>query len=334
MSSKVKSQNYIPPHHPPAKAGPSSKVKIIFVGTPEFGAIILDKLIQNNLKPLLVITAPDKQVGRKQILTPPPVKILAEKYKIPILQPDKIKDTTYEIQNTNPDLIVVAAYSQIIPNDILKIPKYGCLNIHPSLLPRWRGPSPIQFAILNGDDKTGVTIIKMTEEIDAGPILRQKEIKIEEKETYTTLHNKLGKLGGNLLIETIPKLINNEIEVINQDESKSTYSKFLKKEDGKIDWKKSAREIERQIRAFNPWPGSFTMWKKRRIKILKARVLEKINTLTYPVGKTLVAPQNELCVQTGKGFLIIEKLQLEGKKEMASEEFIRGHPDFIGTILG
>jgi len=312
----------------------NQKIKIIFTGTPEFGVIILDKLIQNNLKPILVITAPDKPVGRKQILTPPPVKLLAEKYKIDVIQPAEIRNSKSEIRKLEPDLIVVASYSQIIPKDILDIPKFGCLNVHPSLLPKYRGPSPIQFAILNGDKKTGVTIMLMDEKTDHGPILAQRELEFPISNCQLPkLHDELANLGAQLIIETIPKWIKGEIKPRPQDESKATYTKILKKEDGKIDWKKSAREIERQIRAFNPWPGSFTLWEKRRIKILKARVLEKNNTLTYPIGKTLVAPQNELCVQTGKGFLIIEKLQLEGKKEIASEEFIRGYPGFIGTIL-
>ena len=311
----------------------NNKVKIIFIGTPEFGAIVLEKLIKGGYPPVLVITAQDKPVGRKQILTPSPVKALAQKYKMPLLQSEKIVDTKYQIQNTKPDLIILAAYGEILPKEILEVPQYSCLNVHPSLLPRWRGPSPIQFAILEDDDKTGVTIIKMTEKVDAGPILAQKEIKIGGKETYNTLHNKLAGLGAELLIETISKWIKGEIKEKLQDESKANYTKVLKKEDGKIDWQKSADEIEKQIRAFYPWPGTYTMANNKILKILKAKVLKSINLKTYPIGKTLVAPQNELCIQTGKDFLIIERLQIEGKKEMASEEFLRGHPDFIGTVL-
>ncbi len=308
------------------------------MGTPEFGAIILEKLAQSEFKPILVVTETDKPVGRKQILTPPPVKVIAKKYNIAVLQAEKILDTKYKIQNTKPDFIVVAAYGQILPKEILEIPKYGCLNIHPSLLPKYRGPSPIQYAILNGDEETGVTIIKMTEKVDAGGIIANEKFKMKnEKLTYGELHNKLAELGAKLLIETMPKWIKEEIKPKPQDESKATYTKIIKKEDGKIDWQKSAQELERQIRAFELWPGAFTFWQKNdkllRIKILMARVLVTSDLTTYPVGKTLIAPQNELCIQTGKGFLIVEKLQLEGKKEMSSEEFLRGHPNFIGTIL-
>jgi methionyl-tRNA formyltransferase len=324
-----------------------SKPKIIFIGTPEYGAIVLDKLIKGGYPPILVITASDKPAGRKQIITSPPVKFIAQKYKIPTLQPEKIEKegarrrregggsgaVKSEIENLKPDLAIVAAYSQIIPKDILAIPKFGFLNVHPSLLPRWRGPSPIQFTILNGDEKTGVTIIKITEKVDAGPIIAQKEIVLEGKETYIELHNNLGELGGNLLIKTIPKFIRGEIKPESQEEAGANYSKIIKKEDGKIDWNKSAVDIERQIRAFSSWPGTFILWGDKRIKILKARAMERINTVDYPIGKTLVAPQNELCVQTGEGFLIIEKLQMEGKKELNSEEFLRGYPNFIGIVL-
>jgi methionyl-tRNA formyltransferase len=317
-------------------------MKIVFMGTPEFSAIIFERLIKQlsvfSYQLSVVVTAPDKPVGRKQILTPPPVKIIAQKYEIPVAQPEKIASLKSEILNLKPDLIVVAAYGQILPKEILEIPKFGCLNVHPSLLPRWRGPSPIQYTILNGDEKTGVTIIKMTEKVDSGPIIAQKELSsLIGKETYEILHNQLAELGAKLLIETIPKWIKGEIEPKPQDESKTTYTKILTREDGKIDWKKSAEDLERQIRAFNPWPESFAFWSKNkekiRIKILKARVLKIIDSKIYSIGKTLIAPQNELCVQTGRGFLIIEKLQPEGKKEMFSEDFLRGHPDFIGTIL-
>jgi len=340
----------------------SNGVKIVFMGTPEFSAIILEGLVSGGYKPILVVTAPDKPVGREQIITSPPVKVVAQKYDIKILQPEKILDSKFQILDSKPDLIVVAAYGQILPKEILDIPKHGCLNIHPSLLPRWRGPSPIQYAILNGEKKTGVTIILMDEKIDHGPILSQKEVIIDENETGKTLHEKLTNLGARLLLETILNLERRLIKPQPQDESKVTYSKVLARQDGKINWRKTAEEIERQIRAFDLWPESFAFWQKNnkllRIKILKARVLKSGGGIAYPVGKTLVVPQiaeasphlpprpapqgsaNEICVQCGQGFLpgagdflVIEKLQMEGKKEMNSEEFLRGHPDFIGAIL-
>ena len=283
------------------------ELKIVFIGTPEFGAIILKELCNANLKPVLVITAPDKPVGRKQILTPPPVKILAEKYNINIIQPEQILNSKSEILNLNPDLIVVVAFGQILPKEILEIPKYGCLNVHPSLLPKYRGPSPIQSFILNGDKKTGVTIVLMDEKIDHGQILTNSKFQITNpKITYLELHNKLAELGVKLLIETIPKWTRGEIKPRPQNHSKATYTKILKKQDGKIDWQKPVEYIERQVRAFNPWPGTHTIYNGKILKILKAEIL--------------------------KDQLIIKEVQLEGKKPMSFEDFLRGHPSFV-TIL-
>jgi len=309
------------------------------MGTPEFSAIILKELCQSKYKPILVVTAPDKPVGRKQILTSPPVKVIAQKYEIPAAQPEKIASLKSEILNLKPDLIVVAAYGQILPKEILEIPKFGCLNVHPSLLPRWRGPSPIQYTILNGDEKTGVTIILMDEKMDHGPILTNSKLQITNpKITYLELHNKLAEIGAGLLLETIPKWIKGEIKPEPQDESKTTYTKILTREDGEIDWKKSAEDLEKQIRAFDPWPGSFTFWeimkgKLLRIKIFKARVFTSPTGKTFSIGKVLVVPQNKAGVQCGKDFLLIEELQLEGQKPMESEKFLRGHPDFTHATL-
>lgn len=332
--------------------------KIVFIGTPEFGEIILEKLIKHMpsfvlsphmpsfvlcfrgpFQPILVITAPDRPAGRDQILTPPPVKVLAEKYKIPVLQPEKIGNMKHRIEVKNPDFIVVAAYGQILPKEILEIPKYGCLNLHPSLLPRWRGPSPIQYTILAGDEETGVTIILMDEKMDHGPIIANSKKQIANgKITYKELERELAELGGQLLVETIPKWLRGEIRPFSQDESRVTYSKILKRGDGKVDWSKSAKELERQIRALNPWPGSYCLWpkkdKERKLKILKANFsIQKSHGPFGIRGKTFLAPDNEIAVQTGKDFLVIEELQLEGKKPITSGEFLRGHPDFIGTIL-
>ena len=288
------------------------------MGTPEFGAVILEELCRANYKPVLVVTAPNKPVGRKKILTPPPVKVMAENYNIPVLQPQKILDSRFQILDSKPDLIVVAAYGQILPKEILEIPKYGCLNIHPSLLPKYRGPSPIQYAILNGDKKTGLTIILMDEQIDHGPILAQKETVVGPNETLKQLHDRLSILGGDLLIDTIPDWIRGNIKLRSQDDEKSTYTKILTKKDGEIDWKKSPQEIERQIRAFNPWPGAYTFFEKKVVKIknLKKTMERKKNYL-----KIL-----EARIENNK--LIIERVQPEGKKAMSFKDFLRGHPDF------
>jgi len=292
------------------------KIKIIFIGTPKFGAIILEGLVKNIYKPVLVITAPDKPAGRKQILTPPEVKLVAQKYNIPIAQPSKIEDLKSEIKNLRPDLIILSAYNQILPKEILEIPKYDSLNTHPSLLPKYRGPSPIQTAILNGDKETGITIYLMDEKIDQGPIISNIQYPISKKIFYQDLEKELAELGVKLLIKTIPKWIKGEIKSKPQDESKASFTKIIKKEDGKIDWQKSAEEIERQIRAFYSWPGSFTFFKKNN-KILRVKILEADVLKTEDL--------KQLCIKCGKDYLTIKKLQPEGKKPITAEEFKRGY---------
>jgi len=310
------------------------------MGTPEFGAVVLDKLCQSEFRPILVVTAPDKPVGRKQIITPPPVKLLAQKYGIPILQPEILTNYKLQITNYKPDLIVVAAYGKILPKEILEIPKYGCLNVHPSFLPKYRGPSPIQYTILNGDEETGVTIIKMTEKVDSGPIIASEKLKVEsEKPTYEELYNKLAEKGANLLLEVIPKRIKGEIEPLPQNEAKATYTKILKREDGKIDWQKPAEHIERQIRAFSPEPGVFTGFKIKDLrfkilKILKAGVLEQTKNGPFgEPGKTFLAPDDKIAVNCGQGLLVIKKLQLAGGRPLIAADFLRGHRHIIGQTL-
>jgi methionyl-tRNA formyltransferase len=266
-------------------------------------------------------------------MTPPPVKKVAKENGILVLQPEKLKEITERIKEFNPDLIVVAAYGKLIPKEIIDIPKYGILNAHPSLLPKYRGSAPIQSAILNGDEIAGTTIMQIAEKLDSGPIISQKEIKMDEKETYRTLHDKLTALSRDLLIETIPEWVSGKIKAQAQDESRATYCKEIKKEDGKINWQEPALQIERKVRAFDPWPGTFTGWEGKKIKILKSRTLISPEERTYPVGKVLVVPQNEIGVQCGKDFLVIEELQLEGKKPMKSDDFARGHEEFLGTML-
>lgn len=277
----------------------NNKIKIIFIGTPEFGRVILEKLCQANMEPVLVVTAPDKPVGRKQIITPTPVKIIAEQYGIRIIQPNKILDSRFQILDSRPDLIVLAAYGQILPQEILDIPKHGCLNVHPSLLPKYRGATPVQSAILNGDKETGVTIILMDAGIDSGAILSQRKTEIGSKETFQQLHDRLAVLGAELLIDTIPDWLDGRIKLQPQGEKQATYTKILRKEDGKIDWRKSPEELDRQIRALNPWPGAYAIHKGKVIKILKARL--------------------------EKNKLIIEKIQLAGKKPASFQDFLRGH---------
>ena len=322
------------------------KIRTIFIGTPLFAVPALKALIgDNEFDIIAVVTQPDKKVGRKQVVTPPPVKTIAEKYKIPVWQPPKISDFGFPILDL--DLIVVAAYAQIIPKNILNLPKYGCVNVHGSLLPKYRGASCVQAAILNGDEETGITVMKMDSGLDTGPILAQRNVKIDKSETAGTLYSKLADLGAKTLIPALKKYIADAITPIAQDNSKASFARELKKEDGKIDWDKPAEEIERFIRAMNPWPGAFASLKIKnqkparnaslieaggsKIKIIKteSRIL---NVNNFEAGKIFLH-NNQLAVQCGRDALIIERLQLEGKKEMGAEEFLRGHKNLIGQIL-
>jgi len=254
-------------------------MKTIFMGTPNFALPILEALITSkDFKPIAVITSPNKPVGRKQEMTPPPVKVLAHTHNIPVLQPEKVRtpEAVQQIKDLQPDLIIVAAYGKIIPGDILQIPKYGCINVHGSLLPKYRGPSPIQAAILEGEKATGITIMVMDENMDTGPMLLQQEITLDSKETFQTLHDKLSQLGADLLLQALPQYVRGELKPQEQDNTLATYCQMITREDGQLIWNKNSEELERQIRAFTPWPGAFTFYHiqpNKRLKILNAEIL-------------------------------------------------------------
>ena len=316
-------------------------MKIIFFGTPEFSAVILEALIDNNYLPVLAVTASDKPVGRKKIITSPPVKVLAQQHKIKVLQPKNLEDIKQDIDDISPDLIIVAAYGPpFLTKDILE---YSCLNVHPSLLPKYRGASPIAVSILNGETETGVTIIRMAERIDRGDVVSQEKTEISSGDTTLSLTKKLTELGSGLLIKTIPSWLEGKITPKPQGNSPTLYCPQLKKEDGKINWGNQAEYIERQIRAFYPWPGTFTFFKGKALKILKTYVLmdKVLNISSYDIqeeiqtkpGFVFLTKDKKLAVQTGKGLLAIEILQLEGKKPMLSQDFLKGHQDIINTIL-
>jgi len=273
-------------------------MKYIFFGTPNFAAIILEKLIKAGFIPEAVICNPDRPVGRKKIITPPPTKISAQKYGITILQPEILANYKSQITNYKPDLFIVAAYAKIIPKEILEIPRFGVIGVHPSLLPKYRGSSPIQFAILNGDEETGVTLYLMDDKMDHGPILKNYKLQITNyKFTYEELLKKLAELGADLLIETLPKFLKGEITLLPQDENQATYTKKFKTEDGYVDLEKDdPLLIERKIRALNPEPGVFTFINKKRIKLLEAKI-EKSNN---------------------QESVIITKIQPEGKKPQSA----------------
>lgn len=333
------------------------EMKIVFFGTSEFGAIILEKLVRTGLSPVLVVTTPDRPVGRKQVLTPPPTKVAVQKLGIPVIQPATLTISNFEFliskqsqnsnnQNIKPDLFIVAAYGKILPKEILNIPTHGTLNVHPSLLPKYRGPSPVQNAILGGDKETGVTIMLLDEKMDHGPIVANVKFQMtNDKITYPELHNQLAELGAQALIETIPLWVGGKIKPTPQDDSQATYTSILKKEDGRIDWNKEAGYIERQVRALHPWPGTFALFEGKNLKILKASVLS--GTLPKPglgpcpkpglgritPGTVFLTTDKKLAIQCGEDALVVEELQLEGKKPMLAREFLLGHKDFLGIVL-
>lgn len=309
------------------------KIKIIFIGTSEFGLPAFNALSQDpGWEIVLVITQPDKPVGRKQAMASSPIKIAAEKNNLTVLQPEYIIDIRGKIALLKPDLIAVAAYAQLLPEEILNIPKYGCLNLHASLLPKYRGAAIIPAAILNGDRETGLTVIKMNKGLDSGPILAQTTFKINNHDTAGMVYNKLSVLGANFFIETMKKYLAGKITPKPQDPDQASYVKILTKSDGLINWAKPAEYLKKFVRAMNPWPMAWTWWKGKQIKIISAQN-QPIEINSYKPGKTFKY-NNGLAVQCGKNALIIKKLQLEGKTELASEEFLRGQKDFMGSVLG
>jgi methionyl-tRNA formyltransferase len=314
-----------------------NKIKTILMGTPEFAEKIFCSfydVLKDKFEIVAVITAEDKPVGRKQILTPSPVKKWAQENNLPVLQPDKIRKPEWveKIKDLAPDLIILCAYGQIIPQEILDIPKYKALNIHPSLLPKYRGASPIQSIILNGEIETGVCLMIMDAEMDHGPILGISKFKIlNPKIGYKELENQLIEISSDLLIKTLPEWIEGKIISQSQDHEKATFCKLIKKEDGKIDWNKSAEEIERQIRAFAEWPESYTSFNGKQLKIIDADIINK--KTDNEIGKVFLDENKNLCVQTGNGILIVKQLQLEGKKPMPARDFLNGHPEIIASIL-
>jgi len=283
--------------------------RIVFIGTPDFAAASLNRLIRSPFHPYLIITEPDRHQGRGQKIIFSPVKSIAEAHNIDIWQPDKIKNIKSEIEDLKPDLIVVAAYGQIIPKAIIDCAKLGAINVHPSLLPKYRGASPIQSVILSGEKKTGVTIMKMDEKMDHGPLLSQIEFKFDDKISANSLEQNLANIGANLLVRTIALYVSSQIKPFTQNHKKATYTKLIQKSDGKIDWNNAPEKIERKIRAYYPWPGAYTTINGKILKICQAHM--------------------------NNDKIIIDRVQLEGKKEMSFDEFARGYHkpiDFLTKI--
>lgn len=299
--------------------------KIVFMGTPDFSVPVLKQLIHDGYNVVAVVTQPDRPVGRKKVLTPPPVKVEAVNQGIPVFQPEKIRqlEELDQILALEPDLIVTAAFGQILPKALLDAPKYGCINVHASLLPELRGGAPIHYAIINGKEKTGITIMYMAEKLDAGDILTQAEVIIEETDNVGTLHDKLSTVGAKLLSETVPKLLKGEITPVKQNDDEATFAWNIKREQEKIDWTKSGEAIYNHIRGMNPWPVAYSTLNKSVLKIWKAEKLE-VSVASDP-GTILSIEEDGLVVASGNHMAIkITELQPSGKKKMEAGQFLRG----------
>jgi methionyl-tRNA formyltransferase len=310
---------------------------IVFMGTAELSCASLERLARDSrFRIAAVVTQPDKPKGRDLKLQPSPVKLLAQKFNLPVLQPLKAREEKFiaELRESKPDLIVVVAYGQILTQAILDLPKFGCVNIHTSLLPKYRGASPIQSAILHGEAETGVTLMKMDAGLDTGPILAQRSTPILAEDNSQTLHDRLAELGAELLVETISDYAAGKISPRAQPLDGVVYAPKIKKEDGQIDWNEPAEKISNRLRAFTPWPGVFTTLKREPkstlLKIWKAEVVET----TGSAGGILQAGGDGIVVGCGKNALRVLELQLEGGRRMSAQEFLAGHPLKSGEKMG
>ncbi|WP_338781882.1 methionyl-tRNA formyltransferase [Metabacillus sp. FJAT-52054] len=309
--------------------------RIVFMGTPDFSVPVLRRLVDEGYNVVGVVTQPDRPKGRKKELTPPPVKTEALKHGIEVLQPEKIrhqKDLD-KVLALKPDLVVTAAFGQILPNELLEAPKHGCINVHASLLPELRGGAPIHYSILQGKEKTGITIMYMAEKLDAGDILTQAEVMITEEDNVGTLHDKLSKAGTELLAETLPMLLEGKLKPIKQDDSKATFASNIKREQEKIDWTKTGEEIYNHIRGLNPWPVAFTSLEGQTVKIWRGEKMKSTNP-SEP-GTVIGIDSDGFVVASGNGTAVkIVELQPAGKKKMSGEDFLRGSQIAPGTKLG
>ncbi len=300
--------------------------KTVFMGSPEFAVKILEALAQNFIV-CGVVTQPDRPAGRGKVLTPPPVKKLAEQLQIPLIQPVRLKqpEALAQLEAWQPDVIVVAAFGQILRQNVLDLPKFGCVNVHASYLPRWRGAAPIQAAILAGDDYSGVTIMKMDAGIDTGPILAQEKVNLVKHETLSTLSSKLAETGSRLLIEALEGYLKGEVHPIIQPDEGATYASMLNKEDGLLDFSQYARIIDRKVRALNDWPGTFCMIDDQLLKVRKVRIIDDVNSL--PDQRKII--EKLPAIGASGGWVQLLEVQPAGKKWMAGSDFLRGIKNWV-----
>ncbi len=308
-------------------------MRVIYMGTPDFAVGALEEIIKAGHEVVLVVTQPDKPKGRGKTMQFTPVKECALKHGIEVFQPVKVRESANieYLRKFNPDIIIVAAFGQILPKSILDMPKYCCVNIHASLLPKYRGAAPIQWAIINGDEVTGVTTMRMAEGIDTGDMIAKRQVRIDEDETGGSLFDKLTEVGARLCVETMAMIEDGTAEYTPQDSESATHTSMIKKELGLIDWKKPAVEIERLIRGLNPWPSAYTHLNGKTFKIWKAKVIDE--KFDCQPGCICKVDKNNLYVMTGDGVLSLMEVQLEGKKRMEAEAFLRGFNVEEGTFF-
>ena len=307
------------------------------MGTPDFAVPVLDALCSSGHEVAAVYTRPDRPAGRGRRLSPPPVKVFAEQHGIPVLQPVSLRQerTIETLASLEPLAMVVAAYGRILPSEMLRVPPLGVLNVHPSLLPRYRGPSPVTEAILDGESKVGVTVMLLDEGMDTGPVLAQKETDVFPNETADQLTRRLLALGAELLAEVLPAWEAGEIKPVPQNEDEASVTRLYSREDGELDWSLPAEYLARRLRALHPWPSCFTHWDGRLLKVIRGRALEE-NVGDAVIGQ-VVAPGKAAVytvgVATGKGVLILDEIQMEGRRTQPAGEFLKGQPHFPGAVL-
>lgn len=310
-----------------------ANIRTIFMGTPDFALPTLQGLIEAGVDLCGVFTQPDRPRGRGKVLTPPPVKKLALAHDLPVFQPEKLRNpaAVEQIRELRPDLIVVVAYGQILPKSVLDIPQYGCINVHASLLPRYRGAAPIHKAVIDGEQVTGVTTMLMDAGLDTGDILVRRATEVGSEETAGELHDRLALLGREAMEETLRRLCDGTLKAEPQDDAKSCYAPMMKKEDGLIDWSRPAAEIHNQVRGLSPWPGAFTYWNGQLLKICRTQAEKGADAVP---GTVVSADIEGVCIACGRGVLRVCELQLAGKKKLPAGDFLRGTSLSVGARLG
>jgi len=309
-------------------------MKVVFMGTPEFAVAPLKGIFLSGHEVVAVYTQPDKPAGRGRLVVESPVKKEATILRLPVLQPRNFKaqETVAELRDFKPEAIVVAAFGQMLPQSVLDIPRYGCINIHPSLLPKYRGVSPVAAAILVGDEFTGVSVMLLDSGTDTGPVLVQAQVPISPHDTTGSLTEKLSRIGTQLLVDVLPRWVKGQVAPRPQEEAKASYSGKVTKEDGQIDWRLSALVISRRVRAFNPWPGAYTAWHGKQLKIVEARPLPARDAAN--AGLVVSVPDGlGFGIGTGDGTLGVVTVQLQGKKAMPAADFLRGQRGLVGAVL-